>query len=56
TELDELLLRMTDTDWLTLMMQVGTNPALARELLGADVTEENFVERMTAIKDLRSHK
>ncbi|GJU49923.1 hypothetical protein Tco_1219478 [Tanacetum coccineum] len=33
------------------MMQVGSNPALARELLGADVTEENFVERMTAIKD-----
>ncbi|GJW32503.1 hypothetical protein Tco_0052535 [Tanacetum coccineum] len=41
-ELDELLLRMTDTDWLTLMMQVGTNPALARELLGADVNEDNF--------------
>ncbi|GJS42854.1 reverse transcriptase domain-containing protein [Tanacetum coccineum] len=50
-ELDELLLRMTDTDWLTLMMQVGTNPALARELLGADVTEDNFIERMTAIKE-----
>ncbi|GJR09512.1 hypothetical protein Tco_0792164 [Tanacetum coccineum] len=32
-ELDELLLRMTDTDWLTLMMQVGTNPALAPSLM-----------------------
>ncbi|GKC41760.1 hypothetical protein Tco_1059482 [Tanacetum coccineum] len=50
-ELDELLLRMTETDWLTLMMQVGTNPALARELLGADVNEDNFIERMTAIKE-----
>ncbi|GJR70586.1 hypothetical protein Tco_0016651 [Tanacetum coccineum] len=50
-ELDELMLRMTETDWLTLMMQVGTNPALARELLGADVTEDNFIERMTAIKE-----
>ncbi|GJX69093.1 hypothetical protein Tco_0304820 [Tanacetum coccineum] len=30
------------------MMQVGSNPALARDLLGADV---NFVERMTAIKE-----
>ncbi|GKC32366.1 hypothetical protein Tco_1039660 [Tanacetum coccineum] len=50
-ELDELMMRMTETDWLNLMMQVGSNPALARELLGADVTEENFVERMTAIKD-----
>ncbi|GJR70963.1 hypothetical protein Tco_0017028 [Tanacetum coccineum] len=34
-----------------LMMQVGTNPALARELLGADVNEDNFIERMTAIKE-----
>ncbi|GKD28411.1 hypothetical protein Tco_1239189 [Tanacetum coccineum] len=50
-ELDELMLRMTETDWLTLMMQVGTNPALARELLGADVIEDNFIERMTAIKE-----
>ncbi|GKC19253.1 hypothetical protein Tco_1021403 [Tanacetum coccineum] len=45
------MLRMTETDWLTLMMQVGTNPALARELLGADVNEDNFIERMTAIKE-----
>ncbi|GJV36169.1 hypothetical protein Tco_1408646 [Tanacetum coccineum] len=50
-ELDDLMLRMTETDWLNLMMQVGSNPALARELLGADVTEANFVERMTAIKE-----
>ncbi|GJW59944.1 hypothetical protein Tco_0109279 [Tanacetum coccineum] len=50
-ELDALMLRMTETDWLTLMMQVGTNPALARELLGADVNEDNFIERMTAIKE-----
>ncbi|GJY73619.1 hypothetical protein Tco_0478050 [Tanacetum coccineum] len=45
------MMRMTETDWLNLMMQVGSNPALARELLGADVTEDNFIERMTAIKD-----
>ncbi|GJV87226.1 hypothetical protein Tco_1531164 [Tanacetum coccineum] len=50
-ELDELMLRMTKTDWLTLMMQVGTNPALVRELLGADVNEDNFIERMTVIKE-----
>ncbi|GKC39883.1 hypothetical protein Tco_1052267 [Tanacetum coccineum] len=35
------------------MMQVGSNPALARELLGADVTEENFIERMTDIKETK---
>ncbi|GKE57066.1 hypothetical protein Tco_1496251, partial [Tanacetum coccineum] len=50
-ELDNLMMRMTETDWLNLMLQVGSNPALARELLGADVTEENFIERMTAIKE-----
>ncbi|GKB32043.1 hypothetical protein Tco_0871444 [Tanacetum coccineum] len=50
-ELDDLMMRMTETDWLNLMLQVGSNPALARELLGADVTEANFVERMTAIKE-----
>ncbi|GJR77857.1 hypothetical protein Tco_0090222 [Tanacetum coccineum] len=32
-ELDDLMMRMTETDWLNLMMQVGSNPALARELL-----------------------
>ncbi|GJZ86141.1 hypothetical protein Tco_0657751 [Tanacetum coccineum] len=50
-ELDDLMMRMTDTDWLTLMMQVGSDPALARELLGADVTEDNFIEHMNAVKD-----
>ncbi|GKB35185.1 hypothetical protein Tco_0880127 [Tanacetum coccineum] len=50
-ELDDLMMRMTETDWLTLMMQVGSNPALARELLGADVNKENFIERMNAVKE-----
>ncbi|GKD52649.1 hypothetical protein Tco_1281625, partial [Tanacetum coccineum] len=31
-ELDDLMMRMTETDWLNLMLQVGSNPALAREL------------------------
>ncbi|GJX67234.1 hypothetical protein Tco_0302961 [Tanacetum coccineum] len=48
-ELDDLMMRMTETDWLHLMMQVGSNPALAKELLGADVNEGNFIERMTAL-------
>ncbi|GJZ85461.1 hypothetical protein Tco_0650800, partial [Tanacetum coccineum] len=38
-------------DWLNLMMQVGYDPALARELLGADVNQENFIERMNAVKE-----
>ncbi|GJS53311.1 hypothetical protein Tco_0626673, partial [Tanacetum coccineum] len=61
-ELDELMMRMTETDWLNLMMQVGSNPALARELLGADVTEENFIEphngtiTMTAVKAMTNQQ
>ncbi|GJT48672.1 hypothetical protein Tco_0974829 [Tanacetum coccineum] len=47
---------MTKPTGLYLMMQVGSNPALATELLGADVTEENFVERMTAIKDKKKRR
>ncbi|GJZ63583.1 ribonuclease H-like domain-containing protein [Tanacetum coccineum] len=50
-ELDDLMMRMTETDWLHLMMQVGSNPALAKELLGADVNEGNFIKRMTAVKE-----
>ncbi|GJS16898.1 putative reverse transcriptase domain-containing protein [Tanacetum coccineum] len=50
-ELDNLMMRITETDWLNLMMQVGSNPALAKELLGADVNEGNFIERMTAVKE-----
>ncbi|GKG50352.1 hypothetical protein Tco_0521452, partial [Tanacetum coccineum] len=33
------------------MMQVGSNLALAREMLGADVNKENFIERMNAVKE-----
>ncbi|GKF43048.1 hypothetical protein Tco_0126390, partial [Tanacetum coccineum] len=50
-ELDDLIMRMIETDWLTLMMQVGSNPALVRELLGADVNKENFIECMNAVKE-----
>ncbi|GJU00827.1 hypothetical protein Tco_1111165 [Tanacetum coccineum] len=39
-ELDDLMMRMTETDWLNLMMQVGSNPALAKELLGHDLVDE----------------
>nr|GFA60256.1 putative ribonuclease H-like domain-containing protein [Tanacetum cinerariifolium] len=50
-ELDELMMRMTEADWLNLMIQVGSDPTLARELLGADVNEENFIPRMNAMKE-----
>ncbi|GKC71778.1 hypothetical protein Tco_1117661, partial [Tanacetum coccineum] len=33
------------------LQNFGSNPELAKELLGADVNEGNFIERMTAIKE-----
>nr|GFC82177.1 hypothetical protein [Tanacetum cinerariifolium] len=50
-ELDELMMRMTEADWLNLMIQVGSDPTLARELLGANVNKENFIPRMNAMKE-----
>nr|GFC66836.1 hypothetical protein [Tanacetum cinerariifolium] len=50
-ELDALMMRMIEADWLNLMIQVGSNPTLARELLGADVNKENFIPRMNALKE-----
>ncbi|GJT20648.1 hypothetical protein Tco_0890585 [Tanacetum coccineum] len=38
------------------MMQVGSNPVLAKELLGADVNEGNFIERMTVYKGERKKR
>nr|GFA95993.1 hypothetical protein [Tanacetum cinerariifolium] len=49
--LDALMMRMIEADWLNLMIQVGLDPTLARELLGADVNEENFIPRMNALKE-----
>ncbi|GJR19751.1 hypothetical protein Tco_0968278 [Tanacetum coccineum] len=54
-ELDDLMMRMTKTDWLNLMLQVGSNLALARELLGADVNERNLSRRMTTVKERKKH-
>nr|GEZ52648.1 hypothetical protein [Tanacetum cinerariifolium] len=38
-------------DWLNLMIQVGSDPTLARELLGADFNEDNFILMMNALKE-----
>ncbi|GKC81252.1 hypothetical protein Tco_1136969, partial [Tanacetum coccineum] len=39
----------TDVDWSDIMGQVHANQGLTADLLGPDVNEENFVERMVAI-------
>ncbi|GJU08675.1 hypothetical protein Tco_1125105 [Tanacetum coccineum] len=39
----------TDADWSDIMGQVHANQGLTADLLGPDVNEENFAERMVAI-------
>ncbi|GJU58291.1 hypothetical protein Tco_1236057 [Tanacetum coccineum] len=39
----------TEYDWLNILAQVATNSSLSQVLLGDDVTEETFPERMAAL-------
>ncbi|GKA83228.1 hypothetical protein Tco_0789976 [Tanacetum coccineum] len=39
----------TDDDWINIMGQVHANQGLSTDLLGPDVTEDNFAERMVAL-------
>ncbi|GJU81324.1 hypothetical protein Tco_1283689, partial [Tanacetum coccineum] len=39
----------TDDDWINIMGQVHANQGLSANLLGPDVTEDNFAERMVAL-------
>ncbi|GJU83961.1 hypothetical protein Tco_1291507 [Tanacetum coccineum] len=39
----------TDSDWTDIMGQVHANQGLSADLLGPDVTEDNFAERMVAL-------
>ena len=50
------MLKMTEFDWLNLMMDIGNRPDLARQLLGDDVDEQNFVPRMNQIKAQQQRK
>ncbi|GKB58265.1 hypothetical protein Tco_0914451, partial [Tanacetum coccineum] len=46
----------TDADWSDIMGQVHANQGLTADLLGPDVNEENFAERMVAIIAERRRK
>ncbi|GJX38157.1 hypothetical protein Tco_0251460 [Tanacetum coccineum] len=39
----------SDADWIDIMAQVHANAGLSSELLGADVNDDNFAERMVAL-------
>ncbi|GJR81640.1 hypothetical protein Tco_0152425 [Tanacetum coccineum] len=49
--ISDLACVMTTRNGLTLMMQVGTNPALARELLGAGVTKTTLLSAMMQLRN-----
>ncbi|GJR14457.1 hypothetical protein Tco_0797109 [Tanacetum coccineum] len=43
----------SDADWIDIMAQFHANAGLSSELLGADVNEDNFTERMVALINQR---
>ncbi|GKD97413.1 hypothetical protein Tco_1381310, partial [Tanacetum coccineum] len=43
----------SDADWIDIMVQVHANAGLSSELLGADVNDDNFAERMVALINQR---
>ncbi|GJZ85678.1 hypothetical protein Tco_0651017 [Tanacetum coccineum] len=43
----------SDADWIDIMDQVHANASLSSELLGADVNDDNFAERMVALINQR---
>ncbi|GJT94109.1 hypothetical protein Tco_1082954 [Tanacetum coccineum] len=45
----------TENDWLNILAQVATNSSLSQVLLGDDVTEETFPERMAALIKRKRH-
>ncbi|GJW64843.1 hypothetical protein Tco_0116727 [Tanacetum coccineum] len=40
----------SDADWIDIMAQVHANAGLSSELLGADVNDDNFAERMLSLR------
>lgn len=49
TQLEDASLLYTETDRINIMEQVATNTSLSKELLGDDVTKENFPVRMASL-------
>ncbi|GKC38083.1 hypothetical protein Tco_1050467 [Tanacetum coccineum] len=48
-EVNDAAMFYTEYDWLNILAQVATNSSLSQVLLGDDVTEETFPERMAAL-------
>ncbi|GJT39096.1 hypothetical protein Tco_0938961 [Tanacetum coccineum] len=46
TELDAYARNLTDAEWVDMSTQLQTNSTLAAEILGSDVNDDNFVDRV----------
>ncbi|GKD94362.1 hypothetical protein Tco_1374199 [Tanacetum coccineum] len=46
TELDAYARNLTDAEWVDVSTQLHTNPTLAAEILGSDVNDDNFMDRV----------
>nr|GEX94228.1 hypothetical protein [Tanacetum cinerariifolium] len=52
-DLDDMIARFSNTEWMILMARVKDFPEVAKEILGADVNDDNFSSRLQALVDKR---
>nr|GFA07324.1 hypothetical protein [Tanacetum cinerariifolium] len=52
-DLDDMIVRFSNTEWMILMARVKDFPEVAKEILGADVNDDNFSSRLQALVDKR---
>nr|GFB98164.1 hypothetical protein [Tanacetum cinerariifolium] len=52
-DLDDMIASFSNTEWMILMARVKYFPEVAKEILGADVNDDNFYSRLQALVDKR---
>nr|GFC05016.1 hypothetical protein [Tanacetum cinerariifolium] len=52
-DLDDMIANFSNTKWMILMARVKDFPEVAKEILGADVSDDNFSSRLQALVDKR---
>nr|GEV91650.1 retrotransposon protein, putative, Ty3-gypsy subclass [Tanacetum cinerariifolium] len=52
-DLDDMISSFSNTEWIILMARVKDFPEVAKEILGADVNDDNFSSRLQALVDKR---
>nr|GFA37143.1 hypothetical protein [Tanacetum cinerariifolium] len=52
-DLDDMIASFSNTEWMILMARVKDFPEIAKEILGADVNDDNFSSRLQALVNKR---